>query len=311
MTREQKLALILGFAIVLIVGVLVSDHLSGAHRSGDGVAHRDLIAEPDAALALGRPGTTTTADPRLMPGADGIVSRAQQQQLDPGLHTPELSPTRNARPLDQIAAAPNRNTGRTLLEQGVRAINDQIDQFNANPPGAALQTRTIVMGEPPVAELRRRAPDNGSTVGSGDGRVPVRTHTVRSGESLWSIAQQYYSDGSLHRKLAGFNADRVAESGDIRIGQTLLIPAKNDLDADPDRGWVRVEQSRARSTPQDPPRAQPRTYIVESGDTLSEIAQAQLGSAKRWRDILEANADTLDGPGDLWVGMTLTLPPRD
>ncbi|MFN7020841.1 MAG: hypothetical protein ACK4WH_05885, partial [Phycisphaerales bacterium] len=33
MTREHKLALIIGFTLVLVVGVLISDHFSKAHEA--------------------------------------------------------------------------------------------------------------------------------------------------------------------------------------------------------------------------------------------------------------------------------------
>ena len=32
MTRENKLALVVGFGLLLFVGILVSDHFSAAHR---------------------------------------------------------------------------------------------------------------------------------------------------------------------------------------------------------------------------------------------------------------------------------------
>ena len=78
MTREQKLALIIGFSLVLLVGVLVSDHLSGARNahladvgSADCAAHKTTARQTNPRLrqphiptwhggsgrwALGRPG---------------------------------------------------------------------------------------------------------------------------------------------------------------------------------------------------------------------------------------------------------------
>jgi hypothetical protein len=44
LTRENKIALVIGFAILLVVGVLLSDHLAQAVRGG--VADLALIADP-------------------------------------------------------------------------------------------------------------------------------------------------------------------------------------------------------------------------------------------------------------------------
>lgn len=49
-----------------------------------------------------------------------------------------------------------------------------------------------------------------------------------------------------------------------------------------------------------------RSVVVSSGDTLEEIARRELGSARRWRDILACNAG-LD-PRRIQVGQELLLP---
>ena len=49
-------------------------------------------------------------------------------------------------------------------------------------------------------------------------------------------------------------------------------------------------------------------YVVASGDTLSGIALAALGSAKKWPEILALNSDKLPKPEALKVGMKLKIP---
>jgi nucleoid-associated protein YgaU len=53
-------------------------------------------------------------------------------------------------------------------------------------------------------------------------------------------------------------------------------------------------------------RADARRYAVRPGDTLSEIAQRELGSARRWKELVAANPG-LD-PGRLRIGQELLLP---
>ncbi|CAN5229578.1 hypothetical protein BH18CHL2_BH18CHL2_06230 [soil metagenome] len=50
-------------------------------------------------------------------------------------------------------------------------------------------------------------------------------------------------------------------------------------------------------------------YTVQSGDTLSDIAQDQLGSASKWREIYEANKDAIgDNPDLIQPGTELDIP---
>jgi len=55
--------------------------------------------------------------------------------------------------------------------------------------------------------------------------------------------------------------------------------------------------------------AAPRTVVVQRGDTLGHIAQAQLGSARAWRAIAELNPRI--NPDRLTPGTVLQLPPAD
>ena len=58
----------------------------------------------------------------------------------------------------------------------------------------------------------------------------------------------------------------------------------------------------------DPAPPGPRTYTIAPGDTLSGIAERELGSHRRYGEIFEANRDVLRSPDALRVGMTLRLP---
>jgi len=52
-----------------------------------------------------------------------------------------------------------------------------------------------------------------------------------------------------------------------------------------------------------------RTYIVKSGDTLSDIAQSEMGDAKRWPELYEANKDAVGKNPDLiHPGLELKIP---
>jgi LysM repeat protein len=55
-------------------------------------------------------------------------------------------------------------------------------------------------------------------------------------------------------------------------------------------------------------RTPPSTYTVQSGDTLSRISSQVYGTPNRWREIYEANRDTMASPNSLRVGQELRIP---
>ena len=51
-----------------------------------------------------------------------------------------------------------------------------------------------------------------------------------------------------------------------------------------------------------------RTYVVQSGDSLSKIAQELLGDAARWPEIFAANRDKVEDPNLIHPGQKLIIP---
>nr|WP_298133642.1 LysM peptidoglycan-binding domain-containing protein [uncultured Pseudoxanthomonas sp.] len=53
-----------------------------------------------------------------------------------------------------------------------------------------------------------------------------------------------------------------------------------------------------------------QTYTIEKGDTLSKIAKEHLGNANAWKQIFEANRDTIEDPDRIFPGQVIKLPPK-
>jgi nucleoid-associated protein YgaU len=74
---------------------------------------------------------------------------------------------------------------------------------------------------------------NGPTTGNGGGgstrpgtRTPSSTYTVKSGDSLWKIAQRQYGKGSDWRKIYDANKSVIGKNPNlIYPGQKLVIPS--------------------------------------------------------------------------------------
>jgi len=154
-------------------------------------------------------------------------------------------------------------------------------------------------------------------------------YTVVEGDTWTSLAQRFYQDGSFTRNLHLANEDL----SELTPGKSILVPVYDLLATDAASATttpVAATETPAAKAPESapsfltPPGAQPTpaaardgaptrgaaalVHEVRAGDTLSEISQAALGTATRWKEILELNQDVLKRAEDLRVGMKLKLP---
>ena len=118
--------------------------------------------------------------------------------------------------------------------------------------------------------------------------APIR-YTVKSGDTLWKIARQFYGNGAMWTKIYADNKTTIKNPNRIYVGQVLLIyPSIGD--------GTYITESGAK------------TYRVKRGDTLWSIAEEMYGKGKRWKKIYEANKGTLSDPNKLYAGQILIIP---
>lgn len=311
MNREQKIALILGFAVVLVVGVLVSDHWSGARRLqiADATEGDTGRLESMPVAVLPDPGNTervaVAIDRKPVP-VD--VPRVQANRQAGGVVKIPLGGAGTPSPLGEaLQAAADR---RDNLEQTARVItwqdrvrgmgNRMADGVRNGLPAAAEIEQSPVVRQETVAPATR--------VVEVPTRQPIR-HTVKKNESLYKIAAKYYGDGNRWREIAKANRGRVGAEGGVRTGVTLMIPNATEI-ASPSRQSTPATRPAERRIAETPTRSKPTTYTVAKNDSLGEISQRFLGTVKRIGEIVKANADKIDNPDDIRVGMVLKIPAR-
>ncbi|GIK20149.1 MAG: LysM peptidoglycan-binding domain-containing protein [Leptolyngbya sp. PLA2] len=292
MTRENKIALIVGFALVLVVGVLISDHLSRARH----LELNDPAGDDPGLLALG-PGATLP-----------------DSEWTPPTHVPAPTPT----PVVEVPAVEpfvfEQGTGRTglgtALAQGPatgdegRSLLDVVKDYGG-------QIRNGVIHLPAAVNHSSQEAKPAGTPQSPI--APLQVHFVAKGESLFGIAKRYYGDGNQWRRIAEHNRGKVSADGTVREGVRLEIPGVAATVApETPRARPQTEPRPREATPHvpEPQRPGPTTYTVRKGDTLGEIAQRTLGSSRRMSDLLAANKGRIDDPDDIRVGMVLTIPAR-
>ena len=166
---------------------------------------------------------------------------------------------------------------------------------------AATVLPASAQAEEAAAAPAGRYPDSGQVI-------------VRQGDTLYAIARRTLGDGSRYVEIFAINeglpqADggTLTDPGVLHVGWRLELPVE-----DPPAGGGGGGGGTT------PPPTGGRRYTVVAGDSLSSIAQAQLGSAARYNEIFEKNegvpqavGGSLTNPSVLRVGWVLRLPPRN
>lgn len=309
MNRELKLALIVGFALVLVVTVLISDHLSKARgtRLASNIAESPALivpaSQPANEPAMLDPGLA--AGPVRDPISSGQAEPAGMiAAMDPGLGAaPQPEPVmihqgRTPGSDPRIASSSGIDDAfRRVIEQaGGKIVDDTVfigrdpgaSPSGAQPPGPRPEDRTT----PPPAAVPEPAPGPGAST----------THVVAKGDNLFKLAKQHLGDGHRWRRIAEANPGVVDSQGNVKVGVRLTIPAAASAS---------VPAPRAQAAPSAREQAATtRPYEIKKGDTLGLIAQRELGTVKRTGEIIALNRSIIKDADSVPLGVTIRLPAR-
>ncbi len=158
------------------------------------------------------------------------------------------------------------------------------------------QTKPEIL-DPPIQTVEIIPPKTGPKLIAPE----FTTHTVAEGEILQTIAERYYGKSNMWNVIARANP-RVGPLK-LRAGMTLRIPK----DPNNIQGVVDSSDNDTTQDTQEPV----VDYVVQSGDSLSLIAQRFYGSSKHANFIYQSNRDILRSMDDISIGQTLKLPPLD
>ena len=335
MTREAKIGLLVALAFILVVGILLSDHVTSATREP---------AAPLTQIQDSIRGSTTTPGtapqlqnpPRLPgeaqdPATSAYVHPQPQAQGDVivGLGTPQ-NPAQP--PANDGAASDPWNTQGPIVAGDVGGAEAQTQTEVPSGPSAGtasqpLQSLVNQFGN----ELEAVEPQGGNS-GAPAGQTQmagVKQYTIQSGDSLSKIVDKQLGRYTPANEalMLGLNPKLKANKDRLIVGENVLGPstasaaeslraarttsASNAPAPQPPRGDRATQQPQRTGGGTAASRSgssAARTYLVKDGDTLWSIAAKQLGSGARHEEILKLNADKLSGPDELQVGMKLKLP---
>ncbi len=165
------------------------------------------------------------------------------------------------------------------------------------PPATAMDT-VAESPSPSPRPTRTPSPTATPTPTQTFTPLPPLIHVVQKGESVGIIAKQYGVPERAVLEANGLQADSI-----IRIGQELIIPQPTPEPAatPPQQATLPVSTPSAPSAAALAPGEQ--AYIVESGDTLSDIAKKFNTSVN-----LLMTRNNIKDPSLLRVGQTIVIP---
>jgi nucleoid-associated protein YgaU len=322
-TRESKLALMIAVTLILLVGVLLSDHLSGATVAEfDEPAPSDRVVSPVAGLpGADDPIASLVAKAESGPTPDGSTAglfEVLDQSGPNGLNKPVV--------ISQGGQSPERSILGQALDGVGTGVEGAVGRLRASDPPVLIawaeqfepvSERSVTLpprdprGDSPVKPV----PDE-PTVRTRDatGFVPSgfeptrawRTHTVVSGDNLYRLATRHLGDGERWLELQRLNRDLLDGGSELQIGQVIKIAPITGGQAAPVTRTVTPTVTRKERAAKPSPVV--REYVVLKGDMLSEISLKLLGTTRRMKEIVELNG--LNDPNDIRVGQTLKIPAR-
>ncbi len=120
-------------------------------------------------------------------------------------------------------------------------------------------------------------------------------HTVKAGETLWSIAEKEIG--------SGYNAYDIAKANNISDPNTIAAGAELTI---PNVTPILMQQGSVTSIQTTQVTLNDAKYTIKDGDTLWDISVRAYGDGYRWPEIAKFNK--ISNPDLIYTGSLLTLP---
>lgn len=335
MTRELKLALIVGFTLVLVVTVLISDHLSKARQVKLDTGTTQLTVAPAQ-----WPREAGGSSPAMNPVPGPLAQIPETKPAEPAPRVADSTPREpSPEPLVTRTADSTKPTADPVPELRLGRTPDPLaDEIKAR--GGTIDHKTGTFQLPVTARVDRTPTGDSKPLPGGAEKLtpPATTpkavtptltpgeqsYTIAAGDSATKIAAKFYGDGKHWRKLAEFNPGIIGKDGEVRAGQSLRVPTSEILlgkaapkgkdltkpaDAKLAKADPKTDKKAADKKLPEPPKPT-KTYIVQKGDSLGTIALKTLGSSKKMGELLAANTDVIQDEDNVPAGTVLKIPAK-
>ena len=224
----------------------------------------------------------------------------------------------------------NFGSGQSDLSDQAEAV---VKAINSTEP--ARQRRRIEQPAENATEIRftRQLPAKVVAVDAQPTKQPINnqagtrrpdSYVVQTGDNLAVIAMKVYgaevgNKRSIVNRIFEANRGILDSPDEIAVGQKLAIPSLEPAGENKDAQRVIAATSLLGKVKKFAGRniaalknavGKPRQYVVQSNDSLWQIADKFLGDPSRYYEIVELNGDIIADVDDIQVGINLKLPPR-
>lgn len=341
MTRETKIGLLVGLAFIIVIGILLSDHLTSSNEppqatlavAGNNV--RSGVTTPGAVTNPQISANVTPAPlaPRTtVPTQTDLAPKAQPvQPVQVAVGGPSIPET------NTHTAAPTQDEPKTSEPQAQGPVIVADNRTTETTNTTALDSDPVITKAPPItmaneaqpqphptrtsssdiaAALHDVAKQHGEDVVSIGGGTPAsarqtpvatKQYVAVDGDSLSKIASKVLGANTKANREAiiNLNASLKQNPDIVVVGKTYNVP-----------GSAAGVVGTATMTPINPvvqapapaPTSTTNEYTVKEGDSLWKIATEQCGSANAIAAIKELNKDTLKGGDTVVINTKLKLP---
>ncbi len=331
MTRETKIGLFVGMGVIILIGILISDHLSTVSQQqsaplASAGAQMQPETLPPVPSGLGGPNVNAgivTVPNGAAPHRD-VVDLVAPPPVPPTPYTPPAN--------DPVTFNndPNAHTGNTT-----GPVTHDTTSRNATTGNTGTGTVAGLGGQ------FERVTAGGTTTNTGTtllNTAPKQTvHFVKDGETLTAISRQYFGDQMHMQAIYEANKDKMSTIHSLRPGVRLVIPAKatdtakvtdtkaidtktvgtttaglitdgitltgNGTANNTSTGTTTLTTGATGKT-----NATLIDYKIQEGETLSTIAEKIYGSKAAWQKLYAINKDRVPNPNRMKPGTVISVP---
>ncbi|MCG3180276.1 MAG: hypothetical protein BIFFINMI_02635 [Phycisphaerae bacterium] len=131
----------------------------------------------------------------------------------------------------------------------------------------------------------------------------TRTYQIKKDDTAWLLAERFYTGrGPLWTLLRDANPE-IKDWNNLKIGATIKVPPAPVAGAS-----TAGSTTTTGGTTSGGRTLAANEYVVQRGETLSEIAQKKYGRFSAWKDIAKANPDINPETGAIHEGQVIKLP---
>lgn len=331
-TRDAKIGLLVGLAFILIVGILLSEHITTATTPQQAELARagEKVREASATPTAPEPKLANLKiDPDPQPGRS-VVTRDQ-------LDSPKLPPTAKIE-LGTPEAGQIKIIRVDTPDPVANAVQVKQDAITSTPPTKTEIVATAQKNEAVAQSLADVARQNGMELMAVNGEktlvdsgstlaqdttkevvkpitngAKVKEYVAVAGDSLSRIAsrQMGASTPANQAAIIALNPSLQKDPSKVLAGAKYLIPADAWAAAMGGNGeMTTVEPKKTEKTEAKPAEVKTVVYEVKAGDSLWKIAEREVGNANTIQQIKQLNADVLGESDVVKVGMKLKLPAK-